>query len=87
MEKNGFKEDKEVKRVDAQVESSALEGIDPVAERKLVRKLDLILLPLFCLICKSMAYAEIHCLNCTVSIDCVNFIDRHVLPECNIFVR
>ncbi|XP_006461471.1 hypothetical protein AGABI2DRAFT_185708 [Agaricus bisporus var. bisporus H97] len=42
--------DIEVKHDDVQVESTLLEEIDPVAERKLVRKLDLILLPMFCLI-------------------------------------
>ncbi|EKM81338.1 hypothetical protein AGABI1DRAFT_99367 [Agaricus bisporus var. burnettii JB137-S8] len=45
--------DIEVKHDDAQVESTLLEDIDPVAERKLVRKLDLILLPMFCLICNA----------------------------------
>lgn len=33
--------------------------IDPIAEKKLVRKLDLILLPMFCLICKAMVPFEI----------------------------
>jgi hypothetical protein len=87
MEKNGFKEDMEVKHVDAQVKGLALEEIDPIAERKLVRKLDLILLPMFCLVCKLMIFAATHYLTCTISIDCINFIDRHVLSECNIFVR
>lgn len=62
MERNvtsrDLKEDIEVKYVDALVESPPLEEIDPVAEKKLVRKLDLILLPMFCLICKLMAFAD-----------------------------
>jgi hypothetical protein len=36
--------------------SAAYEDIDPVAERKLVRKLDWILLPMFCIICGSMHF-------------------------------
>ncbi|EKM81340.1 hypothetical protein AGABI1DRAFT_72253 [Agaricus bisporus var. burnettii JB137-S8] len=58
MERNvasrNLKEDIEIKYVDALVESPPLEEIDPVAERKLVRKLDLILLPMFCLILYSL---------------------------------
>jgi hypothetical protein len=86
MEKNGFKADMVIKRIDVQVEGSALEEIDPIAERKLLRKLDLILLPMFCLICKFMIFAEIHYLTGTISIDCINFIDRHVLSERDIFI-
>jgi hypothetical protein len=90
MEKNVISSDSEmdieVKHANVQVESPGLEEIDPVAERKLVRKLDLILLPMFCLICKFMVFAEIHYLNDTVSIDCMNFIDRHVLSERDILV-
>ncbi len=35
-------------------EGSTVNEIDPVAEKKLVRKLDYILLPMFCLICKCL---------------------------------
>lgn len=35
-------------------EGVSIPQINPVAERKLVRKLDYILLPLFCLICKCL---------------------------------
>jgi len=82
MEKNDFKGDTEAKHIVAQVESSALEEIDPIAERKLVRKLDFILLPLFCLICEFMVLIGNHRLKCIITIDCVNFIDRHVPSEC-----
>jgi hypothetical protein len=93
MEKNVSSSDSEVdievKHVDTHVGSPIPEEIDPVAERKLVRKLDLILLPMFGLICKFMhGLCQWDTLSkCVVSTDCVNLIDRRVRFEKNIFLR
>jgi hypothetical protein len=50
--KKGSKEDIAIESAAVKEESCVYKEIDPIAEKKLLRKLDSILLPMFCLICK-----------------------------------